>query len=132
VPASWTDGGFTRLYTEECPDVRFNDWKILVSITAPDVLLPIDPHYSEVCEQDTPACIGSTDLPVLHGEVVEGSNVRVRIPAASPTNPVRFTVLLTALRRGFPSEKSRWPDSAQADFDAVEHFLQGQFSHGRK
>ena len=122
MPASWSPGGFTALFVEETPEVRFDD-VMVATLYETTVNLPIDPHYLQVCEPGSVEVCGCVpDVPVLVGAVVDGDAVRVRlIPNPQSPSPVRVVLRLTGIRRGFRG--LRFPDRTRAQFEANERFI---------
>ncbi|MFN7891481.1 MAG: hypothetical protein ACK5OC_14405 [Pirellula sp.] len=124
VPASFTPGGFTALFTEECPEVRFDD-VLLVTMTGRTATVPIDPKFVEVCEKNSiEVCAAQPDRPLMVGARVNGSHVHVTLSEESQT-PVRIVLRLTAIRRGFAGV--RFPNRTLEQFEANERFLQSAY-----
>jgi hypothetical protein len=124
VPASFTPGGFTALFTEECPEVRFDD-VLLVTMTGRTAAVPIDPKFVEVCEKNSiEVCAAQPDRPLMVGARVNGSHVHVKLSEESQT-PVRIVLRLTAIRRGFAG--LRFPNRTREQFEANERFLQSAY-----
>jgi hypothetical protein len=124
VPASFTPGGFTALFTEECPEVRFDD-VLLVTMVGRTATVPIDPKFVEVCEKNSiEVCAAQPDRPMMVGARVNGSHVHVTLSEESQT-PVRIVLRLTAIRRGFAGV--RFPNRTREQFEANERFLQSAY-----
>lgn len=121
VPASWSKGGYTALFVEEAPEVRFDD-VMTVHTGAADALFMVDPKFLEVCEPGSlEVCGTASDLPVMVGAKVEGENVRVRVKGNDEGAEVRVVIRLTGIRRGFAG--LRFPDRTAEEFEANERFL---------
>ncbi len=125
VPASFTDGGFTALYTLETPEVRFDD-TMTVSFRGDSVTVDIDPKYVEVCEAGTiTVCAAVPDEPVVVGaKVVDGRKVRIKLGHYSSAT-VSVSIRLTAIRRGFLGK--RFPNRTQEQFNANERTLRSAY-----
>ena len=122
VPASWSPTGYTALFVEESPEVRFDD-VLTATVFADDVLIPIDPKYLEVCAAGTVQVCGyATDVPVLIGAKVEGDFVRVKM---QPEQKVEIVLRVTGLRKGFKGH--RFPDRTQAQFESNERFINSAY-----
>jgi hypothetical protein len=120
VPASWSPTGYTALFVEESPEVRFDDI-VTGTLTAAETYLPIDVRFIEVCEPGSLQVCGCVpDVPVLIGATVEGQAIRVRTVDAS--GPVRVVIRLTGIRKGFRG--LRFPDRTRKQFEANERRLQ--------
>jgi hypothetical protein len=124
VPATFTRDGYTALFTEECPEVRFDD-VVLVTMTGHAIEVPIDPQFIEVCEANLiEVCAAQPDQPVIVGARVVRD--RIRITLSEPvTEPLRIVVRLTAIRRGFAG--MRFPNRTREQFHANEQFLQSAY-----
>ena len=124
VPAKWSPGGYTALFVDESPDVRFND-VLIATIVESDNLVPIDPRFIAVCEANSLEVCGCVpDVPVLIGAIVEGDYVRVRMPAPQTT---RVVLRLTGIRRGF--HDLRFPDRTAEQFESNERFIKSAYAH---
>jgi hypothetical protein len=125
VPAAWSPGGYTALFTSEAPDVRFDDL-ITATVTDRETWLTIDYRFIDVCEPGTIQVCGCVpDLPVLVGAVVDHDRLRVRLGPRDTDEPVRLVIRLTAIRRGFAGH--RFPDRTREQFLANERFLQSAY-----
>lgn len=121
VPASWSKGGYAKLFIVEAPDVRFEDL-FIVTVTQPKTVYVIDPKFYEVIEQDTLEVFGPCpNVPALVGASVSGGELTVLCPTASEETPVRIVMQCTAQRRGFKGV--RFPDATKAEFNANEAWL---------
>jgi hypothetical protein len=128
VPASWSQAGYTALFVEEAPEVRFDDI-IIASVDSPETQLPIDPHFIEVCERGSLEVCGCVpDSPVLIGASVQGDQVRVRV-GKQPVQvwPIRVVIRLTGIRRGFAG--LRFPDRTKEQFESNERFIKSAYAH---
>lgn len=129
VPAAFTPGGFTALFVEEGPDVRFND-VIVKTISQRNCVIDIDPKFIAVCEPDSIEVIGhSTDAPVAVGLVAKAGKVRVKFNRPAKRK-VRLVIRLSGIRRGFGSAE-RFPNRTRAEFAANERFLKSARPGGR-
>jgi hypothetical protein len=125
VPAAWSPGGYTALFTLEAPDVRFDD-VLTATVTGPDTWLSIDPKFLDVCEPGTVQVCGVVpDVPIAVGAAVVDDRVRVRLPRRKTTSPVQLVIRLTGIRRGFGGH--RFPDRTREQFLANERFLQSAY-----
>jgi hypothetical protein len=116
VPASWTPGGYTALFVEECPEVRFDD-VLVVEAAVGDTLAPIDPHYLEVCAPDSIEVCGiAPDAAVLVGARVKNGYVVIQ-----SQSKCRVVIRLTGIRSGFNG--LRFPDKTREQFEANERFI---------
>jgi hypothetical protein len=121
VPASWTDDGYTALFTVESPGVDFEDM-IQATIPQRDAEIDIDPRFLEVCERYTVLCVGAQpNCPVSVGAEVAGPVVKVRFQEQSDEE-VRLVISLRGTRRGFAG--TRFPNRTREQFEANERFLQ--------
>ncbi len=119
VRASWTKGGYTALFVEEAPEVRFDDVMEAV-IRKTKTTIPIDPRFYEVCEPGSLRICGCVpDRPVLVGASVDGVNVTLRLPRAR-RKAVNVVVRLTGIRKGFAG--MRFPERTRKQFEANERF----------
>ena len=118
LPASWTRGGYTEVYTEESDRVWLNHrMRIVVTNGVADV--PIDFRYLEICEPKTIECWGDTvDCACDRSVNVFGESIRVRV---STLEPVTVRVFLSGIRRGFINDQ--FPDRDRSYFEANEAFL---------
>jgi len=120
VRASWSPTGFTALFVEESPELRFNEW-MTVHTTQSDMLFLLDPKYLEVCESGSLKVIAGSDEPVMLGAKVVGNEVRVKVRGKeSPDQELEVTMYLTGIRKGFKGV--RFPDQTEADFRANNAF----------
>jgi hypothetical protein len=122
VPASWTEDGYTALFTVEAPGVEFTD-QIVVTIPQRDTEIDMDPRFIEVCERDTIECYGAQpNRPMLVGAEVVGPVVKVRFGDQEQSDEtVRLVVSLRGCRRGFAGV--RFPNRTAEQFAANERFL---------
>lgn len=124
VPASWSSTGYTALFVEECPEVRFDD-VITVETVQRDGTVAIDPKYLEVCEPGSiEVCGTSCDIPLSVGARVESGGVRLRF-AEQRDQPVRIVIRLTGIRKGFRGH--RFPDRTRKQFEQNEAFLRSAY-----
>ncbi|MBI1372486.1 MAG: hypothetical protein GC159_06965 [Phycisphaera sp.] len=126
VPASWSPTGYTALFVEESPEVRFND-VMVVEVPARDTRLSIDPRFLEVCAPgslEVTAC--QPDAPVLVGARVDGGEVVLQFAQQSAA-VVRLVISLTGIRKGFSG--LRFPDRTQRQFEANERFIRSAYPH---
>lgn len=128
VPAGWSPTGFTALFVEEAPEVRFND-TIIVETELDDGEYTLDPKYLEVCEPGTLEVDGwSCNLPVLVGASIEADHLRIRI--RKPTAwKVRIVLRVTGIRKGFLG--TRFPDRTREQFEANERFIEKAYGNGK-
>jgi hypothetical protein len=120
VPASWTPGGYTALFTLESPEVLFED-VLLTRIPQKAATLKIDPRFVEVCEPRSIVVSGCVpDVPAVVGASVEGGLVRVRF-AVEDDQEVKLVLRLTGVRRGFAG--LRFPNRSRRQFEANEAFI---------
>jgi hypothetical protein len=125
VPASWTPGGYTALFVEESPEVRFDD-VIEVSVRQDYCCVPIDPRFIEVCEKGSVRVCGCVpDRPVLVGAAVEGDAVAIQFDKRRPKSSVRLVLRLTGVRRGFAG--LRFPSRSKRQFLANERFINSAY-----
>jgi hypothetical protein len=123
VPASWSPGGYTALFTEEAPEVLFHD-TLLVKMSGRVATVAIDPRFVEVCEPGTIVVSGAVpDEPVLVGAKAIGDAVQIKLDV--DCDDLQVVVTLTAIRRGFAAK--RFPDRSHAQFIANERFLQSAY-----
>ena len=102
---------------------------MVVKLGRPDVYVPIDPKFLEVCEpQSVQVCGCTPDIPVLIGAVVEGGRVHVRIAQSDPNQIVQVVIRLTGIRKGFRG--LRFPDRTRAQFEANERFIRSAYPGG--
>jgi hypothetical protein len=119
VPASWSKHGYTALFTEEAPDVRFHD-VMQVKITGRVTWAEMDPRYVEVCAEGAIWVQGvAADRPFPVGVRVCGGEIRIE--CGRWRRPGEVTVSLTGIRKGFVN--LRFPDKTRAEFEANERFL---------
>lgn len=138
VPASWTPGGYTALFTLEAPEVRFDD-VITVTMAGRVVAVPIDPKYVEVCHEGSITISGAVpDEPVIVGAKVintqtAGSDgddgkavphVLIKLGQV-PFTPVTVSIRLTAIRKGFAGH--RFPNRTREQFVHNERFIQSAY-----
>lgn len=127
VPASWTPGGYVALYVEEAPQVRFND-VLTAGVVEKETLIPIDPHYIEVCEPGSLLVDGCVpDEPVAIGAKVVGENVRIRL-SRKPKKPIGVVIRLTGIRKGFRG--LRFTPKTKAQFVANEAVIRKAYANG--
>jgi hypothetical protein len=146
VPASWTPGGYTALFTLESPEVRFDD-VLTAEVSGAETRLPIDPKYLEVCAPGTVEVCGCVpNRPVLIGAAVEDGAVVIRlfnhkdtktqrlfsfVPSClcgekkNPPQPLRVVIRLTGIRKGFADH--RFPDRTRRQFLANERFIKSAY-----
>ncbi|TWU22446.1 hypothetical protein Pla52o_35020 [Novipirellula galeiformis] len=124
VPASWTHGGYTALFTLEAPEVRFDD-VMTIKTRETDFTVAVDPHFFEVCEKGTIAVCGAVaDVPVVVGASVDKDTIRVRLSDHDFGEAV-ITLRLTAVRRGFAGK--RFPNRTREQFEHNENFLRSAY-----
>ena len=126
VPASFTDDGYTALFTLEAPEVRFDDVMTVTMMDGRETIVPIDPKYVEVCERGTITISGAVpDEPVVVGaKVIDGDKVRIRLDR-HVDDAVTIAVRLTAIRRGFLGK--RFPNRTREQFLANERHIQSAY-----
>jgi len=125
VPASWTPGGYTALFIEESPEVRFDD---VIEVTVPQeyCCIPIDPRFIEVCEKGSIRVCGCVpDKPVLVGASVEDGSIAVQFDKRRPKTQVRLVLRITGIRRGFAG--MRFPSRSRRQFVANEKFINSAY-----
>jgi hypothetical protein len=119
VPATWTDGKYVKLAAVEAPFVGFIDLISSVVINK-DTLVPIDPHFIEVCEEGTMEVFCSVKRrPIGCCADIEDGNVIVQL--ADYSQPTRVNLLLIAKRKTF--KNWRFKEATKADFDWNEERL---------
>lgn len=124
VPASWSEDGYTALFTMESPTVDFTD-TIKVAVPHRNGQVDIDPRFLEVCEKDTIVCVGiQSDRPLLIGAEAVGPVVKIRFCEQSDVK-VRLVISLRGTRRGFSG--IRFPNRTQEQFEANERFLKSAY-----
>jgi hypothetical protein len=124
VPASWTPGGYTALFTLESPEVLFEDI-LLARIPQKAATLKIDPRFVEVCEPRSIVVSGCVpDVPAVVGVSVEGGLIRVRF-AVEDEQEVKLVLRLTGVRRGFAG--LRFPNRSRRQFEANEAFIHSAY-----
>jgi hypothetical protein len=125
VPASFTPGGYTALFTVEAPEVRFED-TLIVTMPRRNCSIPIDPKYLEVCAAGTVEIAGhSADKPIAVGLRIVKGKVRVRFNRPAKTK-IRLVISLTAFRKGFENNE-RFPNRTRAQFISNEKFLNSAY-----
>ena len=137
VPASWSPGGYTKLFIGEMPEVRFDDLQLLTLRRQRNCELAIDPKYVEVCERDTiRACGYTANIAAAIGFEVRCGRLRILFPWYRRLvwfllkRDVEVTVRLSGIRRGFRG--LRFPDATRAEFLANERFLRMSQPQTRK
>ena len=126
VPANWSLTGYTALFVEESPEVRFDDI-VEISTTQADFEVPIDRKYVEVCEPGTIRVCGCVpDAPVVIGACVENEQILLRFAKQKQSSSVRLTIRLTAIRKGFAG--TRFPDRTREQFEANERFIRSAYN----
>jgi hypothetical protein len=124
VPASWTEDGYTALFTMESPGVDFSD-VMYVRLPRRDTALDLDPRFLEVCQRDSVACVGVQPThPVLVGAEVVGPVVQLRF-AEQSDEQVGLAISLRGIRRGFAGV--RFPNRTREQFVANERFLKSAY-----
>jgi len=125
VPARWSPTGYTALFVEESPEVRFND--VMIAEVTGDTRVKIDPRFLDVCEPGSvEVCGGQPDVPVLVGARVEGDEMVIRFAQENP-EAVRLVISLTGIRKGFAG--LRFPDRTRRQFEANERFIRSAYPH---
>jgi hypothetical protein len=126
VPASWSPTGYTALFVEESPEVRFDDVIQTRVSQRYAVEVPIDGRFIEVCEPGSLCVIGCVpDLPVMVGASVVDNKVVVRFADNRPERLVSLTVKVSGIRKGFAG--LRFPDRTQAQFESNERFIKSAY-----
>ena len=124
VPATWTEDGYTALFTMEAPGVDFTD-TICVTVTERDTEIDIDERFLEVCERDTIVCTGAQpNRPVLVGAEVGGAVVQLRF-AEQLDDEVKLVISLRGTRKDF--KDVRFPSRTREQFEANERFLKSAY-----
>ena len=127
VPSGLSPTGYTALFIGESPEVRFYDL-LRATISIPELIVPIDPKFIEVCEPNSiEVCGHATDEPWPVGLKVIDKTVRIRRHIVGfddlrgEVTPLEVTVHLTGIRKGFAG--IRFPDRTKEQFEANERFL---------
>ncbi len=124
VPASWTEDGYTALFTMESPGVEFTD-VINVVIPHRNKEITIDHRFIEVCEPGSVVCTGAQpNLPTFVGTEVIGNMVFIEFADQSDSE-VRLIISLRGTRRGF--KDVRFPNRTEEQFKANEQFLKSAY-----
>lgn len=125
VPASWTPGGYTALFTLESPEVRFDDL-MTVTMTGVSKIVQIDRQYVEVCEPGTITVCGAIpDAPIVVGaKIIDDDTLYVMLDR-NHDGMVTVSIRLTAIRRGFAGK--RLPNRTQEQFVANEKTLRSAY-----
>ena len=122
VPASWTKDGYTALFVMESPEVRFDD--VVVVKVKGNTLVPIDPHFVEVCEPGSIEVCGiAPGTAVLVGASVTQDSIDVRM--AKRKTVVRVVIRLTGIRKKFAGQ--RFPERSARQFFANERFINSAY-----
>ena len=120
MPASWSKGGYTKLFTREAPNVLFDDM-FVVHVTEKETRFKIDPKFISVCEKGTLESTSTEpNQAVATGSEIDGGELIVRM-SRKFKKPVRVVVSISAIRRGFL--KVRFPDATRAEFLANERWI---------
>jgi hypothetical protein len=133
VPAAWSPFGYTALFVEESPEVRFDDVMVVevnASESGNDFYIPIDFKFIDVCERDSIVVCGcQSNLPVLVGATMEHDRVRVRLGESSELSSepliLQLVICLTGIRKGFAGV--RFPERTREQFLANERFLRSAY-----
>lgn len=125
VPASWSPGGYTALFTAEMPDVRFDD-VMIETIRQQDTLIEMDPKFIEVCHRDTIEVISCLpSRPVLLGaNVTEEGKIFVQF-AEQRGEEIKLAIRVSGTRKGFRGK--RFPDRTRQQFVDNENFLNSAY-----
>jgi hypothetical protein len=120
VPAPWTEGGYTEMYTFEMDRVYFGH-VVEVSVRNGIAIVPIDPRHLAICNRGTFKALGANaaDDPVAVSATVK--NERLCIKTSDKTLTVKVTVMLLGIRRGMGNLHFR--DVTRAEYEANEKFL---------
>lgn len=124
VPASFTPGGYTALFTMEAPEVRFDDvitCKAVEKITR----VQIDPRFVEVCHKNTIVVdsVTCSRLSRIAANIIDGF-VEVELDEVF-NPPATITIRLTGVRRGFLGK--RFPNRTREQFLANEKTLRSAY-----
>lgn len=127
VPAEWSPSGYTALFVEEQPEVRFDDVMIVTVPHIPLVFIQIDPRYIAVCEPNSIAVCGCVPLaPIAIGASVVADKIQIRFAEKVTSEKIQVTIRLTGIRRGFAD--MRFPDRTKEQFDANEKFIKSAYA----
>ena len=122
VKASWTPDGYTALFIEEAPEVRFNDVLIINGISKRFHRIEIDPRFTEVCEKGTIEAVGYTcDKPVSVGLSVSEGNLIIRSSTLWFKRPTKLVVRLSGIRKGYLG--TRFPNRDGKQYIANKQFI---------
>ncbi len=126
VPASWTKGGFTALFTLEAPEVRFEDVFTDLKITDKETRYRIDPRFFEVIHPETLRVVGiSGDKPYVVGAVIKDRMLVIHALTDKRRRPDIVQVQISAVRKGFKG--MRFPNRSLVQFNANEEFLNSAY-----
>lgn len=126
MPASFTPGGYTALFTLESPEVRFDDVFQVQSQPGTTTRVAVDPRFVEVCERGTLAVDSVvTNRPAAVGASVDTDGIVCIQTDREFEPPAKFTVRVTGIRRGFAGK--RFPNRSREQFNANERFLRSAY-----
>ncbi len=129
VPAPWLPSGYTALFCLESPEVRFDD-VVTFELWKRTEMRLIDHRFVKVCEPGTIRVCGfSVDQPLRVGILPPaGESLWFRLSWGwfeRPAWPVRVTVRLTGIRKGFRGK--RFPVRTREQFEANEEFINSAY-----
>jgi hypothetical protein len=125
VPASWSPSGFAALFVAEMPEVRFDD-VLEVALTGRVTVARLDRRFVEVCAAGSIMCCGwSGDRPGAVGVAIAGDCAVVTAARWAWARPVRLTLRLSGVRKGFKGQ--RFPFRTARQFTQNEAFINSAY-----